>query len=382
MLAKIVEVNAGRIRFSPTDASPPFSTWSSLLTTGVRSIRIVVLECNDLQSTDQEPEIADRIKLRDILPFEVNVAGTKPVVPTFRVRCRRYTTCVCTNVTSMSLSNAITTKFADELGWILAKSPDIEIHILLDGSRLTVEIPILVRPLVEELPKPGFKRVESFIMAKAAQIRPGDTVLDPMCGRAAFLVEAATFWPDATYEGVDCSEGQLIDAKVNIEMARVNVQIRTGDARRLENITSCSIDKIICCPPFGRQFGSLEEIPLLYRQLLQEWSRILKDSGTMVLLIDTGNIDTMLGAIDNAGCHVSFMRKHFRLGKIQATIMLVRKGQTTAPCHSGRFFWEVGAQKDRALWAVLRSKALPSLVQFSTNYVIQNLMKAQHLQGH
>ena len=234
LLAEIVEVNAGRVRFSPTDASPLFSTWSSLLTTGVRSIRVVVLECHDLKSTDKESEIADRIRLRDILPFDFNVVDNKKSVSTFRVRCRKYTTCVCTNLSTMSLSNTISTQLANDLGWISAKSADIEIHILLDGSRLTVEIPVLVRPLAaEELPKPGFKRVESFIMAKAAQIGPGDTVLDPMCGRGAFLVEAAMFWPDAIYEGVDSSDEQLMDAKANIQVARVNVQVHKGDARRL-----------------------------------------------------------------------------------------------------------------------------------------------------
>ena len=387
--AEILEVNAGRVRFKPTDATPPFDTWSSRLTTGVRSIRIVTLERNDLRETLQEQEIVDLMDTQTILATDEWSAWKNPLpsLLTFRVRVRKYAGCVCAHVSTTSLSNAMTAKLTEELGWTsTTKSADLEFHILLDGSRLTVEIPILVRhTAAEELPKPGFKRVESFAVIKTADVQPGDTILDPMCGCGTFLIEAATLFGgplDAmahnndnnntiTYLGVDSSPTQLLHAEANVKAARVKVRLRLGDARRMVDLSTGSIDKIVSCPPFGRQFGSPNEIPDLYHDLLQEWSRVLKHNGRMVLLVDTGNIEFMVAAIEKAECHVGQMRECFRLGKIQATIMIVEKGPASAPIRRGVFDWEVGPQKDRTLWATLRSSASPALVPFSS--IIRNV---------
>lgn len=373
LLGEIVEANAGRVRFKPTDATPPFQTWSSLLTSGVRSIRIVVLEKNGLQATYGEQEITDLIDIEEMLSNDAWSMLTYPLPSplTFRVRVRKYAACICTHLSATSLSHEISTKVSEELGWICVKKADLELHVLLDGSRLTVEIPILIRPhTAEELPKPGFKRVESFALTRTAQIQPGDTVLDPMCGCGTFLIEAATIWPhdakNVTYLGVDSSPAQLLHAQANVDAARVRVQLCEGDARRMD-LSSGSIDKIVSCPPFGRQFGAPDEIPDLYDDLLQEWSRVLKHDGRMVLLVDTANIENMFGSVEKAGCHVARMRDYFRLGKIQATIMIIAKGPaTSAQVRRGRFDWEVGPQKGRALWATLRSGALPALIPFSS----------------
>ena len=52
-------------------------------------------------------------------------------------------------------------------------------------------------------------------MASVAKIKPGDVVIDPLCGVGTITNEAALEWPHATYFGGD------IDAE-NIEQARVN----------------------------------------------------------------------------------------------------------------------------------------------------------------
>lgn len=120
---------------------------------------------------------------------------------------------------------------------------------------------------MEELPKPGFKRVDSFALAKALQIRVRDDVLHPMCGRETFLVEEATFWPDAICEGIDASSDQLQDAQMNVNAAKARVDLLQGDARDLRHIKDSSIDWILRCRPFGRQFGTPDEIPELYKLL-------------------------------------------------------------------------------------------------------------------
>jgi len=161
---------------------------------------------------------------------------------------------------------------------------------------------------------------------------------------------------------------QLEDAQENCRVACVQVDLLHGDARNLQHLADGSIDKIISCPPFGRQFSKESEDSNgndLYGELLLEWSRVLKDTGRMVLLVDASNLLFMKEAIEKANCHVDFQRAPFRLGKLRGTFLVVSKTKTFSARKEGLFDFEVGQARGRALWAELRSQALPSLVPYS-----------------
>lgn len=213
------------------------------------------------------------------------------------------------------------------------------------------------------------KRVESFCVAKSAEIKTGSVVLDPMCGRATFLVEAAIFWPQGgRFIGVDRSHDQLKDAKVNLNSCNLDqaVELHHGDSRHLAMLENETVDTIICCPPFDRQFE--QDTNDSFKDLLLEWSRVLKaDDGKMVLLIDEENVNALTCAIQNANCSVFSIRHSFRLGKLQATIVIAHKLKVASMClpNRTRLSWENESpllEKDRALWSRIRTKALPALV--------------------
>jgi len=314
--------------------------------------------------------------------------------------------------------------------------PVMEIHVLLhNNTSASIEIPVLVPPSAQqqqscsanspttnmfhynELPHPGFKRVESWAIVKTASIQSNEVVLDPMCGRGTFLVEGAMFWPNAKkYVGVDCCPEQLAKANLNIQHAFGNhlinsnksfIHVRHGNAQSLHGIHDKSIDKIICCPPFGRQFFTVvdnnggssnanenrqkdEENAnqgMLYKELLAEWCRVLKDDITskMVLVIDGGlNLDYLMDAIDSAHCQVTELRT-FRLGpQLRGNIVVVTKQQRgkeemvrrsrnkdreSLRVSNHKLQWELDAPlelqqsyRDRALWSILRSRMIPALV--------------------
>ena len=188
-----------------------------------------------------------------------------------------------------------------------------------------------------------------------------------MCGKATFLVEAATIWrhEDTKFHGIDCSTIQLQDAleNVNASCLQNKIQLILGDARELPYEDS-SIDKIISCPPFGRQFEKI----VSFEELLVEWSRVLKQNGRMVLLLDTSNVQPFIEATKKTNCcHVDYCRSpSFRLGKIRATILIVSKRVSSDTPKEGKLPWEQGhSQSGRQLWSTLRSQALPSLVPYS-----------------
>jgi 23S rRNA G2445 N2-methylase RlmL len=46
-----------------------------------------------------------------------------------------------------------------------------------------------------------------------------------------------------------------------------------------------SVDRIVCNPPFGKQLASPEEIGPLYRAMVRECDRVLKNGGRAVFLV-------------------------------------------------------------------------------------------------
>jgi hypothetical protein len=162
----------------------------------------------------------------------------------------------------------------------------------------------------------------------------------------------------------------------NCKLAKVAIALQQGDATHLKHVQDASVDRIVCCPPFGRQFE--KRSPHLYRDLLKEWSRVLADDGTMVLLIDMANAMELIKAVESSGCRVSFQRCPFRLGKIRATILIVNKTIRRTDLlvvqqpQTGLFEWESGDMEGRALWTFLRSQALPKMAPIRPNNLCAN----------
>lgn len=369
---KCQRVDRGRIWLEVADPSV-------LTTINARSVRLVVLE----RSVHTENLSTDTIlaslcqgeglkghmdkAIRTWVEMGNAISCKEQGNKTFFIQCTRWDGFVDPRQSTTLLVNAMSTKLADTFGWKRvkkSKDPTFSLHLLLYDSSVALEMVVLARPMViDELPKPGFKRVESFVVGKAASIEANHIVLDPMCGRGTFLVEAATFWPDAKYFGVDASPEQLGDAALNCQAAMVKVDLRIGNASQLAQFPDSSVDRILSCPPFGRQFDKSSSE--LYADLLLEWSRVIKPDGKMVLLIDSGNLLELKEAITTAGCQVVFQRSEFWLGKIRATILVVHKGDAQPNdnlVQSTPFDWEVGELRGRALWTSLRSQALPKLM--------------------
>jgi len=293
--------------------------------------------------------------------------------PTFSLTCQKWDTFVDPTISTSGLANEMAKALSRKFGWSRVRKSQrasYRFHALLYDSQVILELVTFERPLrVDELPKPGFKRIESFAVVKTADIQPDEFVLDPMCGRATFLVEAATLWPSARYQGVDSSDDQLQNAKENCRAAHVPIFLVEGDACHLAHLPDASVDKIVTCPPFGRQFK--KESTFLYNDLLKEWNRVLKVSGRMVILIDVSNSEALTDAVQNAGCGVEFQRLPFRLGKIQTTILIITKKKRKKPFPVGTFEWEHGEQTGRALWTSLREKALPSLKPYTLSQLLR-----------
>ncbi|HXG11168.1 MAG TPA: methyltransferase domain-containing protein [Gemmataceae bacterium] len=167
-------------------------------------------------------------------------------------------------------------------------------------------------------------------MVRLGSIRPGQVVLDPMCGAGTILAEQLQRWgrpltphpspPEGERGGFSFPlspasgerggfsfplspasgergrgeggarawGGDLDPAAVraaSINLRRLGpVLLARWDAARLP-LPDQSVDCILSNPPFGKQLGRPEEIGFLYRRVLPQYDRVLRPGGRAVLLV-------------------------------------------------------------------------------------------------
>jgi 23S rRNA G2445 N2-methylase RlmL len=130
-------------------------------------------------------------------------------------------------------------------------------------------------------------------MVRLADLKPDQTVLDPMCGAGTLLAEAllstrgkkgqgGSAW-QMSYLGGDVDPAHVRAAGANLRQFDVT-DLKTWDARALP-LEDDSVDRILCNPPFGKQLSTPEAIGPLYREAVFEMNRVLRPGGKAVLIV-------------------------------------------------------------------------------------------------
>lgn len=119
-----------------------------------------------------------------------------------------------------------------------------------------------------------------------------DVVLDPFCGSGAIPLERARSFPyrRVLAGDIDAKHVKSLRAKVRqfrwIRRKRQqNIVIGRWDALNLHTFAPESVDKIVTDPPWGFYQSQLTDLDRFLRDTLQEFHRILRRNGLMVLLV-------------------------------------------------------------------------------------------------
>ena len=125
-------------------------------------------------------------------------------------------------------------------------------------------------------------------MVRLAELLPGQTILDPMCGAGTLLAEALTSARMRRLENVQVWGGDAERTAVRAAADNLrrlgDVFLSRWDAAELP-LPAASVERILSNPPFGKQLGDPETIGTLYRLIVREYDRILKPRGRAVLLV-------------------------------------------------------------------------------------------------
>ncbi|WP_263787894.1 methyltransferase domain-containing protein [Salinibacter grassmerensis] len=138
-------------------------------------------------------------------------------------------------------------------------------------------------------PRAALKANVAYALLRLAHLdAPPDTLLDPFCGSATILLEAADLWGDTQCYGNDWNEEAVTGARTNVEMAGLSdrITIREGDAWQLEEtFEDVTADLIVTNPPFGVRMASSMDFYPFYRRVLGQMAEVLRPGGLVVMLV-------------------------------------------------------------------------------------------------
>jgi tRNA (guanine6-N2)-methyltransferase len=120
-------------------------------------------------------------------------------------------------------------------------------------------------------------------MVELSGPRPGDRVLNPMCGSGTLLVERLARGRAALAAGCDLDPAALDASRANLEAAGVarSVALARMDAAAL-GLAGASFDAVLVDLPYGHRMGSHERNAALYPAVLAEAARVTRPDGALV----------------------------------------------------------------------------------------------------
>lgn len=165
------------------------------------------------------------------------------------------------------------------------KYSDIEFLILIRSEKFVLfGIKIAKNKEIIHLEKGQLKPELAHILCYLSQPSQKDVFLDPFAGNGSIPIERFRGFPFKKIIAIEINSQLVNNLKKKIRPSE-NVIVEKGDALNLNTIKDNTVDKIVTDPPWG--FYEKTNIPIqdFYKEMLQEFYRVLRPNGTVVVLI-------------------------------------------------------------------------------------------------
>jgi tRNA (guanine6-N2)-methyltransferase len=244
------------------------------------------------------PDLVSKISSLDFLSAKdiIQTLRTKPLenfsISSSSVGKRNYSYIEVKDHLHSILESKTNLKYENELHQQFDIRIFLEHDVAYVGVRLA-EAPLHRRAYKLSTTKATLRADIAYNMCLLADISGKDTVLDPMCGSGTILIEAAVFKPKSLLGG-DINSEAVTATESNSKAFDPNLKIdlQVWDAHTLP-LQDNSVDKIICNLPFGKQI-EVENIEEFYKAIFQEFNRVLKPKGKIVILTSYDKITELL----------------------------------------------------------------------------------------
>ncbi|PID30130.1 hypothetical protein CR983_03265 [Candidatus Saccharibacteria bacterium] len=134
--------------------------------------------------------------------------------------------------------------------------------------------------------QPGELRPQlAYLLNWLSEPAPSELCLDPFCGYGALAISRTTLTSNGLIMASDSDADKVERLKARVKQLglKKRIVVRAGDATNLQRYNDNSIDRIVTDPPWG-MFDSIDDLAGLYDRFLDEFYRVVKPGGIIVLL--------------------------------------------------------------------------------------------------
>lgn len=215
--------------------------------------------------------------------------------PSFRVSCNRIGTHSFNSAQAEREIGGALLEFYD----VEAKMKDFDVHIGVElfGGWCVIGTQCNSRDLSLRHKLLYTNRVTlkcnlAYIMLRAADVKPGGTILDPFCGSGTVILEAAEWLKgELTGVGLELNRKAATGASANAKDKGFSecCTIHCLDPREMRKVCPDeSVDAVVTNVPWGSSGGKCVDLEALYEVIFRTCWYVLKPGGRMVLLVLRG----------------------------------------------------------------------------------------------
>lgn len=291
-------------------------------------------------------------------------------------------------IDDFKLARVIGGALHERFGWpVDLKRPTLEVSASLNDEGLVLALSLLRRrdSMDCRRPHPGLDPTVAYAMVRSCgDVKAGELVCDPMCGKGSLLFEALAACPTCVAVGMDADPAQVDKVETNRKAAPRAIGSRLSvlhaDAASLPLPDSCCA-ALLCdlpfessCPRFGHRLDTSRGASLA--AVIREFARVLAGHGRRaVILINEANLQALRAAMNaddsdemgGKGRFIILCERRVALGFTQAVVVVAElcdaQASPAGPAKGVRSLlpWE-DRELRRADWAALRMAGRSEMV--------------------